>query len=47
MANSGDAKKNFLNAGGEKINPFLNWVSQCQQGNKDALKVFEIVKKQK
>ena len=44
MANAGDARKNFLNAGGEKMNSFMNWIYQCQQGNKDALKVFEIVK---
>ena len=44
MANAGDARKNFLNAGGEKTNSFMNWIYQCQQGNKDALEVFEIVK---
>jgi len=34
----------FLNAGGEGMNPMMNWINECLSGNKKALEIFKLVK---
>jgi len=44
MAAEGKATKMFSSNKSEDINPFMSWVRECQQGNKKALEIFNIVK---
>jgi len=44
LANANKAPTLWLNAGGTGVNPFMNWVRECLNKNKKALKVFQDIK---